>query len=157
MIETSEHDWAVEQTKLHIGEVRHCMLLIVGNLVDRANVHDASKFSDDELPAFIEATPKLRGLTYGSPEYKAATKALGPALQHHYASNSHHPEHHVHGVSDMSLLDIMEMLADWKAATMRHADGDLRRSIEINADRFGISPQLRGILYKTAAEMGWIA
>ncbi|GAA2159282.1 hypothetical protein [Glycomyces lechevalierae] len=50
----------------------------------------------------------------------------------------------------------IEMLADWKAATERHADGDLARSLEIQKDRFGISDQLAQILENTAREMGWI-
>jgi len=38
------------------------------------------------------------------------------------------------------------MFCDWKAATMRHNDGNLLKSIEINAGRFGISDQLKQIL-----------
>jgi hypothetical protein len=37
----------------------------------------------------------------------------------------------------MDLVQVIEMLADWKAATLRHADGSLTRSIIQNADRFG--------------------
>ena len=54
--------------------------------------HDMSKLEEPEKSAFDIATPKLRGLTYGSPEYKAATAELGDALKHHYAHNRHHPE-----------------------------------------------------------------
>jgi hypothetical protein len=42
----------------------------------------------------------------------------------------------------MNLVDLIEMLCDWKAASTRHNDGNLRRSIEVNGDRFGMSPQL---------------
>lgn len=52
-------------------------------------------------------------------------------------------------VSNMNLFDIVEMLADWLAAINRHKDGNIYRSIEINRDRFGISPQLVAILYNT--------
>ncbi len=50
----------------------------------------------------------------------------------------------------MNLIDLVEMLCDWKAASMRHHDGNIRRSIEINGDRFGLSPQLVRILENTA-------
>lgn len=60
------------------------------------------------------------------------------------------------GVYGMSLFDIVEMLADWKAAGQRHADGDLRKSLEINKARFEISDQLFEILINTARELGWI-
>ena len=43
------------------------------------------------------------------------------------------------GVNDMTLVDLVEMLADWKAATERHDDGDLAKSLEIQRERFGLS------------------
>ncbi len=56
----------------------------------------------------------------------------------------------------MNLIDIFEMLADWKAATERHDDGSLGRSLTIQASRFNISPQLQSILYNTARDLGWL-
>ena len=56
----------------------------------------------------------------------------------------------------MNLLDVIEMLADWKAATLRHADGDLARSIDINAERFGMSDEFANLLRKTAVDLGWM-
>jgi hypothetical protein len=50
----------------------------------------------------------------------------------------------------MNLIDLVEMLCDWKAASERHNDGNIRKSIEINASRFTISPQLVKILENTA-------
>lgn len=58
-------------------------------------------------------------------------------------------------VNGMSLLDVLEMLADWKAAGMRHKDGSLAQSLEINRGRFKISPQLFEILKNTVRELGW--
>ena len=46
-------------------------------------------------------------------------------------------------------LDILEMLCDWKAATLRHKDGDIRKSIEINQKRFGYSDELKRIFLNT--------
>jgi hypothetical protein len=74
---------------------------------------------------------------------------MGEALKHHYRENSHHPEHYENGVDDMDLLDVIEMLCDWMAAVSRMKDGDIEKSIEINADRFGISEQLKSILINT--------
>jgi hypothetical protein len=58
--------------------------------------------------------------------------------------------------SGMTLVDLIEMLADWKAATERTADGDLARSLEIQRDRFGIDPQVVDILRNTAWWFGWL-
>lgn len=52
-------------------------------------------------------------------------------------------------VNQMNLIDLIEMLCDWKAATMRHTDGDIRKSLEINKGRFQISYQLQRILENT--------
>ena len=52
-------------------------------------------------------------------------------------------------ISKMNLVDIIEMICDWKAATMRHADGDIKRSIEINKKRFGYGDELEAILLNT--------
>ena len=46
-----------------------------------------------------------------------------PAIDHHYANNRHHPEHWPNGINDMTLMDLIEMLADWKAATARNKNG----------------------------------
>ena len=75
---------------------------------------------------------------------------MKPALDHHYANSRHHPEHFANGINDMNLIDIMEMLADWKASSMRHNDGNLLKSIELNQQRFGYDDQLKQILLNTA-------
>jgi DNA-binding response OmpR family regulator len=53
------------------------------------------------------------------------------------------------GLNGMDLLDLMEMMADWKASTLRNKDGDISKSLEINKKRFGISDQLFDILNNT--------
>ena len=50
----------------------------------------------------------------------------------------------------MTLIDIVEMIADWKAASERQHDGNLLVSIEKNAKRFHIDDQLKKILVNTA-------
>lgn len=60
------------------------------------------------------------------------------------------------GVDGMTLLDVLEMLIDWKAATERmKGGGDIRKSLDINRERFKLSPQLTAILGNTIKEMGW--
>lgn len=142
-------------TEAHIRRVQQLIEEIKDNLHDRAFVHDLSKLGEPEKSLFDEWTPKLKALTYGSDEYKAALVALGPALQHHYAHNKHHPEHYENGINGMSLLDLIEMFCDWKAASERHADGDFRKSLEINRNRFGMSDQLAEIFENTRRELGW--
>lgn len=143
---------STKDTKHHSARVRDLLLVIIDDLTARGANHDASKLSDPELAIFNEYTPKLKTTTYGSEEYKGYLDAMGKGLAHHYACNRHHPEHFEGGIDEMSLVDVLEMLMDWKAATERHDDGDIRKSIELNASRFGISPQLVSILHNTIDE-----
>lgn len=143
-------------TALHIGRVRALLSDVERNLAARGKAHDASKLQSPEREMFDRYTPLLRSLTYGSPEYEAVRREmLETALAHHYAHNSHHPEHYPNGISGMSLLDVIEMLCDWKAATERHADGSIAKSLEINRSRFG-AVDLHQVFENTAREMGWI-
>ena len=138
------------ETREHIANVQKFIHIFVKALLDRADKHDLSKLESPEVEAFTECTKELAGMTYGSPEYKESLKKLGPALEHHYAKNSHHPEHWSRGIRDMDLVDIIEMFCDWKAATMRHNDGNLAKSIHHNATRFGFPAELEEIFENTA-------
>lgn len=154
-ITQSEMDFSSKETKIHIGDVRQYLLQMINLLSERAINHDQSKLSYPELDTFAEHTPKLKSLTYGSPEYQQSLEAIKPALKHHYQHNPHHPEHYQNGVSDMSLIDIVEMLSDWKAASIRHSDGDIFSSIEKSCERFKIDPMLKQIFINTARLLGW--
>lgn len=138
------------KTLRHIETVRNYLNFCIKNLLERQENHDKSKLESPEQEIFNEYTDKLRGTTYGSKEYKEFLKEMKPALDHHYAHNSHHPEHYPRGINDMNLLDVLEMLTDWKASSMRHNDGNLLKSIEINTKRFKMTKQLVDILKNTA-------
>ena len=136
----------------HIQVVQKMLNLAVGELLTRSEDHDQSKLHSPEREMFDEFTERLAGTTYGSPEYKAsldAMKADGGPLNHHYAHNRHHPEHFENGIEGMNLIDLLEMVCDWKAAGMRHG-GDLLKSIELNQERFGYSDEVKAILLNTA-------
>lgn len=136
-------------TQEHIAKVREYLCTMIDKLSVRAVFHDESKLDSPEVEVFDEVTPLLRGMTYGSDEYKESLARMKPALDHHYAHNSHHPEHYPEGIRGMCLLDLVEMLCDWKAAALRHADGDLLKSIELNQKRFGYSDELKQIFLNT--------
>ena len=82
-----------QETIEHIMRVRELLYIVQNKLEARGFAHDQTKLGANEKPIFDRVTGKLKGLTYGSEEYKASLKDLGPALAHHYAHNSHHPEH----------------------------------------------------------------
>jgi hypothetical protein len=136
----------------HIHEVRKLLTRMQEEIGRRALDHDQSKIQDPaEMEVFAEFTPKLHGVTFGSDEYKGFLRDMGPAVQSHQLNNRHHPEAHEGGVSGMNLIDILEMVCDWKAASLRHANGNFSRSVELCSERFNIAPQLAQIIMNTAA------
>ena len=147
---------STEDTIKHIKTVNKLLLEVIERLVRRGAVHDQSKLAAPEKEMYDKYTPLLKTTTYGSKEYMQNLKEMERGgLQHHYTCNSHHPQHWVNGISGMSLLDIFEMACDWKASSMRHDDGDIRKSLEKNRERFKISDQLYYILQNTIADMRW--
>ena len=137
----------------HVKKVKHYLEIIIEKLEERGNKHDQSKTEDPEVSIFAEYTPKLKASTYGSEEYNAFLKEMKVALDHHYAQNRHHPEHFKSGIDDMTLVDLVEMICDWKAATLKHNDGNILRSLDINSKRFNMDPQVYKILKNTVEQL----
>jgi hypothetical protein len=140
----------------HSRRVDELLLQLIAALQARITQHDLSKLEEPEKSIFDEYTPKLKDSTYGSEEYWGYLKEMQVALDHHYANNRHHPEHFANGVNGMTLIDVVEMFCDWKAATERHEDGDLERSLEIQRKRFMLSNQFVDVLRNTANEADWL-
>lgn len=133
---------STKETLKHIKTVKLLCLWFANELMLRGIHHDQSKLESPEKEIFDEWTPKLSAVTYGSKEYKSMLKKMKPAIDHHQNNNRHHPEFHDAGIYSMNLIDIVEMFLDWYAATLRHEDGDINKSISINEKRFGIDEQL---------------
>lgn len=142
-------------TMLHIKRVAQLLSLAAGELLRRALIHDQSKLESPEKELFDDFTPRLAGCTYGSDEYKEFLKGLKVALDHHYSKNSHHPEHYEHGMNGFDLFDLIEMFFDWKAATERHHDGNIFKSIEINQKRFEYPDMIASIFRNTAKRLNF--
>ena len=145
----------IQATLKHIKRVEQLLHQVMDKLLEHAFTHDASKLIEPELSVFTEFTPKLKDSTYGSEEYKTFLKEMKVALDHHYSINRHHPEYWESGISQMNLIDIIEMLSDWKAASERHKNGSLTRSIEQNQERFGYSDEFKNLLINTITYLNW--
>jgi hypothetical protein len=148
---------STQDTQEHIAKVQARIQECISRLTIRAAHHDESKLQEPEKSAYdnLMRFKETHSMTYGSPEYAEGLKILGPALEHHYQNNSHHPQHTPEGIAGMSLLDVLEMLCDWAAAAERYKDGDLGESLKTNRTRFAISDQLFSILENTVKELGW--
>lgn len=137
----------------HIHRVRFFLAHMIEELDKRARIHDLSKLESPEKEIFGEHTPELAKVAYDTPEYHALLAKVKPAIDHHYAKNRHHPEHWAHGIDDMTLIDLVEMLCDWRAATERNKDGNIHTSIDKNTKRYNMSPQLASIMHNTVREV----
>jgi hypothetical protein len=120
-----------------------CLLL-------RALAHDVSKYRPAEARAFVDKALLPVDTPHDSPVYQDLLRSFEHQVDLHYASNSHHPEHHGRGYAGMSELDRIEMVADWAAATRRlRLPGGVDEWIVERADRYGYDEdeveRLRGI------------
>lgn len=124
---------------------------MIQDLMNRGVDHDNSKFDDDEFPGLIAAMEDIKKYPYGTPEYEEMRKKHAKPFTAHYKKNRHHPEFHPNGIDDMNLVDLIEMICDWKAASMRAENGgNIYNSIKIATEKYNPSPQLVKILENTA-------
>src|SRR5262245_51061359 len=118
------------RTNEHIERVRRCLALLAKvtdhgeELLERARVHDASKFGPEEYVPYVWLTEYHRCRRSGEPfEYpEGITEKVQQAIQHHVTSNPHHPEFHA-DPNTMSEVDLIEMVCDWTAMAQEFAQG----------------------------------
>src|SRR4030042_3576170 len=139
-----------KETITHITNVMRFIFKFKSELSQRALLHDKSKLASPEIMIFEKMPPKEKRASYGTKEYEEYSKELGIAVKHHYEVNSHHPEFFENGMNGMNLVDIIEMFCDWMAASIDHEhNGDINKSIDFSAKRFGMSDQLVDIFKNT--------
>lgn len=142
------------ETDQHIRLVAYYMQQVLDNLIKRMEEHDQSKLDAPEND-ILQANPLRRDIPYGSDEYKKRLQRIMPAIEHHYRANDHHPEHHANGMEGMSLMSLIEMVCDWKAASMRQKNGSILKSVRIGQERHDMSEELKAIIMNTIKELGW--
>lgn len=117
MLEFFEH-----RTNEHIARVRRCLVLIADvtpygeELLQRADIHDASKFGPEERIPYVWLTEYHRRRRNGEPFVypEGMADRVKRAIHHHVTSNRHHPEFHA-DPNDMSEADLIAMVCDWTA------------------------------------------
>lgn len=125
---------------------------IIPELQKRSENHDKSKLSSPEREMYDEYIPKLKETPFGSKEYVKVRKEMEKtALQHHFQENRHHPEHFENGISDMTIVDVVEMFCDWYAASLR-SDTSFLDGLMFNKNKFKMSDELYEIFLNTYIE-----
>lgn len=147
---------AKEVTYAHIARVSELLGMFAIEMIERGNVHDKSKFDPEELVPLekMQALVEREGQApFGTEEYERRKAMLAPMLEHHYANNTHHPEHHQRGVNGMDLFDLVEMFFDWKAASERGEEDAMNLSYSVK--KYELSSQLEDIFTNTAHRLGY--
>lgn len=143
-----EKEFQADHVWPHIHHVQLFLMRIIEEIHVRMFNHDLSKLSRPEVKTFTEYANQLSELEEGTFAYKRVLKAMNEALNMHYANNRHHPEHHKNGVDDMSLIDLIEMVCDWKAVSLS-GEMSMEQFLEDAKERFGLSEQTYNVLYNT--------
>jgi len=141
-------DWAVnnkntefnERVFRHQDKVGETMSRLGGQVSCRGACHDHSKLHEEEYQGFVDLLAADSDMDVRSKEYQdIVTSAKTACIQTHYKNNRHHPEHH-ENIEDMTLLDLIEMVCDWKAASpsKRHK-GSFEENLAFLKERKGLT------------------
>ena len=110
------------RTREHIARVADCLAIIASatehgdELRERARCHDRSKLGPEERVPYTWLTEFHRCRRAGQPfSYPdGMEERVRAAIDHHLATNRHHPEFHA-DPSEMTDVDLIEMVCDWTA------------------------------------------
>lgn len=141
---------------MHISEVQENLADMRLDLEKRGISHDRTKFMAKEFDSFVKTRPKFKKANYGSKEYQECVDIIKPAIDHHYTNNRHHTKFHPNGFADVNLLDILEMLADWKAASRRSPDLSFEDSLPKAFKKYNIPENMQKHILATLKYFRWI-
>lgn len=137
-----------EYIRGHIARVRKHMNTFTQLLNKRAQTHDMSKLEEPELTWWKQMDLEPR-YPYDSEEYHAKVKRWKKVFDHHYKYNRHHPEHYDNGFSEMTLVDLVEMLCDWLGYKDVMTVSEAVNVCDQQMDRYGFSEDLRQVMLNT--------
>jgi hypothetical protein len=112
----------------------------ISRMMARAFSHDKSKeYNYNEFEGYINMAEELKGVEYGSDQYKKIMAKYSYVIELHYKNNDHHPKHFKNGFSDMNKYQKDEMYCDWVGSMVcRNTLDGFEKSILINKELFNI-------------------
>jgi hypothetical protein len=137
-----------EYVEKHKRNVSKRIQMFISLLQKRADNHDNSKLTEPEYSLWcaMDMEPRYR---YGTPEYEDKLRRFRKVFELHYKNNRHHPEHHLNGVNDMNLIDLIEMLCDFISYKEEITYTEASNMLDKQADRFNFSEEIRTLLLNT--------
>lgn len=132
----------------HIKKVQNKICKLIVALSIRLQEHDKSKLEEPEFSLWkkIDEEPRY---PYGSKKYKEKIERYHELFEMHYNKNPHHPEHFQNGISDMTIIDLAEMLCDWISYKDNIRVTEAIDMVEKQSKRFGYSDEIKDMLINT--------
>ena len=144
-------DWCGFMNKMlgHRYDVGKSLSVLIKALIDRASEHDLDKFHPEVVDKHCEMFEDFQKTKpdYGTPGYDEVKDRFEDIIKRHYQASRHHPEHFERGIDGMNLVDMMEMVCDWVAATPK--DQDVFDAVGLNCSKYGIDEQLMVLIVRT--------
>lgn len=130
-------------------DVQHVIHQMSSILNERAVTHDQSAFNQMEMQnAFIAINAEGKN--------PIDTQQLLTTVQDiHFASNPHHPEYHENGVRDMSIFDILELMADWKITSRAKVNTTFDQYLNEQFAVYDVPEYVQSIIRQTAKQLNW--
>jgi len=142
---------------VHVNQVKENLSQIRQMLEERGMQHDRSKFEAIEMDAFVANQAEFKKATYGTSAYRKCLEKVRPAIEHHHKNNRHHVQHHKNGFADMNFFDLLEMMADWKAAGSRDpVTSPFCKAIKVSFKEHNVPEYLQKQMTETAKALGWL-
>lgn len=151
LIKDVEANDTVQSVIRHKEAVRKRLNWLAENLKHRAEIHDNSKLQVPEILWLIQMDREPK-YTYGTPEYFEKMNRWQKFFDHHYKENRHHPNHFPNGISDFTLADLCEFVIDITSYYDQLHPENAIQTVEAQANRFELDPQLVQILKNTLLE-----
>jgi Family of unknown function (DUF5662) len=121
-------------------------------LIKRGILHDNSKLTKEEFEYVYLLSTKGKNVKFGDKEYYDLVDSCKSAKNAHAKRNRHHPEFYSGNIYRMSPLDLVEMMADWQAATKRNK-GNIQNSLKINKKKYKIKKSLENSIIRDMREV----
>jgi len=144
-----------DRITLHRQSVKLGLQRISDILVNRGDLHDIDKFEEAMFEDFYLNIPKFTNVSFGEIEWENAMESI-KTMNNHYAVSPHHIQHYPNGINGVNLIDLLEMIVDWKSANNAYGDVKLSEALIIQKKRFGIDDQLYKIIVNTAKILGYL-
>lgn len=143
---------------MHQLHVNTLMKRVSNELRKRGSRHDNSKFSGLEASLgdmYHNEYAKINVLTPSKADVDDYVNKTQAATIEHYKLNDHHVEHFEHGLNDMDLIQIIELVCDSLAHLKErgHTDSECVREIERQFINYGASNDIIDVVKNTVKHL----